>query len=386
MAELAKVLRPDPVYGPAGLLIFQSTAFCNIDCGYCYLPSRSDRHRMALGTVSAAIEFVKRDNLVSPETNVVWHAGEPLTVPVSWYRQAEALLTTHWPYGPPRQAIQTNATLINDEWCCLFKEYNIRVGVSLDGPAHIHDARRRTRSGGGTQAAAMRGVSALRRAGLDCHAICVVGEQSLDAADPIMDFFLGEGFTHLGFNIEEIEGENRQSTLRQSDVASRFARFFDRVLDRAARSTFGVSVREVNSLTALLVDPHFGDSRASSESYPFDIISISSRGQVSTFSPELAGLTGRASDPPGFFFGDVVHDRLEDMLKRTDYQRVAREIAEGVTACRATCAYFDVCRGGAPANKLAEHGRFDATETLFCRLARQVVSDVVLARLERDFL
>ena len=91
-------------------------------------------------------------------------------------------------------------------------------------------------------------------------------------------------------------------------------------------------------------------------------------------------------DPPGFFFGNVLRDRLADILARPSYSLVAGEIERGVAACRAGCPYFNVCGGGAPANKLAEHGSFDVTETLFGRLTRQIVTDVVLSRIERDLV
>ena len=341
---------------------------------------------MSLGTLAAAVDFIAREGLAGPGTTVVWHAGEPLTVPVSWYRDAAAVLAAGWPHGRPRQSLQTNATLINDEWCRFFRDHSVSVGVSLDGPAIIHDARRRTRAGRGTHAAAMRGIAALRRAGLDCHVICVVGGESLDAADAIMDFFIDEGFTRLGFNIEEIEGLNTHSTLQREDAAGRFAAFFDRVLERADRAPFRISVREADALKAALVDPRFGTCPTSSEAHPFEIISVSAEGHLSTFSPELAGLSGRVGDPPGFFFGNVLRDRLADILARPSYSLVAGEIERGVAACRAGCPYFNVCGGGAPANKLAEHGSFDVTETLFCRLTRQIVTDVVLSRIERDLV
>lgn len=390
MDELAQCLTPASRHGPARLLILQSTAFCNIDCSYCYLPHRSDRARMSLDTLRAAAEFFVRDGLVDAGTSVVWHAGEPLTVPVSWYRQASAVLAETWPEMEgamrpkrgPRQLIQTNATLIDDDWCLFFRDHEVDVGISLDGPAAIHDARRLTRSGGGTHSAAMRGVAALRRAGLDCHVICVVGDHSLDAADAIMDFFIGEGFSRLAFSVEEMEGANQRSSLQADNAVARFEAFLDRVLDRAAAAPFAISVREEELIRASLLDPRFGAKRAGMEAHPFDIVTVSVEGRVSTFSPELAGLAGRPGDPAGFFLGDVRRDRLADIMARPGFIALADEIRQGVAACQSACPYFDLCGGGAPSNKLAEHGRFDCTETLSCRLSRQVVADVVLGRIE----
>ncbi len=63
-------------------------------------------------------------------------------------------------------------------------------------------------------------------------------------------------------------------------------------------------------------------------------------------------------------------------------QAMWRDIRAGIERCRATCAYFPYCGGGAPVNKYFENGSFDSTETMFCRLTRQVPTDVVLAKLE----
>ena len=99
--------------------------------------------------------------------------------------------------------------------------------------------RRRTRSGKGTHARVMQGIDTLRRNGVPFHVICVIGAQSLDAVDELMDFFIAEGIRDVGFNIEEIEGVNRSSTLQQDDIDTRFRQ----VLRAAARSRAGRPIR-----------------------------------------------------------------------------------------------------------------------------------------------
>jgi uncharacterized protein len=379
---LAQFLTVLSTLAPAELLILQSTAFCNIDCSYCYLPNRSARLRMSHDTLDAARQFCLDNGLVGPDTTVVWHAGEPLTVPVSWYRTASSVLGRGWPSFALRQSFQTNATLINDEWCAYFREWEASVGVSIDGPAWLHDARRKTRSGAGTHQSTMRGISVLRRAGIEPHVICVVSERSLDAADAIMDFFIGEGLSRLGFNIEEIEGANRSSSFCTLALETRFARFFARVLERAEDSPIEIVVREDVLVRNMLRSPRFGEGSTGSEASPFAIVSISAEGKISTFSPELIGQDARSGDPSGYLLGDVRTDTLANVMSRPSYRSLANEIARGVENCRVGCQYFDLCGGGAPANKLAERGRFDVTETQFCRLTRQIVADVVLARIE----
>ena len=73
---------PADCSGRTRLLILQSTPFCNIDCEYCYLPARDDRHRMPFDIVESAVRFVFDNSLAAPDFTIVWHSGEPLVLPV----------------------------------------------------------------------------------------------------------------------------------------------------------------------------------------------------------------------------------------------------------------------------------------------------------------
>src|SRR5690348_6722102 len=112
------------------LLVLQPTPFCNLDCCYCYLPGRKERNRMDLATVSTVGEAVFGSGLCGDHLEVMWHAGEPLMVPRTWYEAAFARLEARRPLGLGlRHVMQTNATLIDDAWCALFLRYNVRLGV-----------------------------------------------------------------------------------------------------------------------------------------------------------------------------------------------------------------------------------------------------------------
>ena len=320
--------------------------------------------------------------LAADPLTVFWHAGEPLTLPPEWYEGAIADVSAAGPNTARiEHRLQTNATLIDDRWCALFLRHKIRIGVSLDGPARLHDVRRRTRNGGGTHAAAMRGVHALQRHGIPFHAICVVTRETLRAPDELADFFLGEGVNHIGFNIEEIEGINRSSSLAQEGAHKEFARFLHRFLDRAEGSGH-LQVREAVGLVNWLRSPEFGQVRGNEQNTPFEIVTVTYRGDIVTFSPELVGLSdARFGD---FTVGNVISTSLDEILRAKRFQALCEEIGAGVAECAAQCSYFRLCRGGAPANKLAEHGSFRATETLFCKFGEQTVADVVLGRLEAE--
>ncbi len=374
---------PADCSGRTRLLILQSTPFCNIDCEYCYLPARDDRHRMPFDIVESAVRFVFDNSLAAPDFTIVWHSGEPLVLPVEWYRTAFATVSRAAPAGTNiPHSVQTNGMLVDDEWCNFFHEHSVRVGVSLDGPAWLHDSRRRTRSGKGTHARVMRGIDALRRNGVPFHVICVIGARSLDAVDELMDFFIAEGIRDVGFNIEEIEGVHRSSTLQQDDIDIRFRSFFTRLLDRARAADPPLVVREREELLATLRHPSFGRLARNSQNEPFGFISVSSRGGLYTFSPELAGLTDARYGEMAI--GQLPGADLATIVAGPAFQRIWADIEVGTTMCRKSCSYFDLCLGGAPVNKLAELGTFASSETLHCRLSHKAIADTVLLKLETD--
>lgn len=136
-------------------------------------------------------------------------------------------------------------------------------------------------------------------------------------------------------------------------------------------------MRELESAIALLLSD---EPARDEQNLPFAIVSVGHDGTMSTFSPELLGM--RHKRFRGFSFGHVAAHRLADLAHNALYRTVSREIRRGVEACQRECRYFRWCGGGAPANKLFETGRFDATETMHCRLTRQVVLDETIAEIE----
>jgi uncharacterized protein len=372
--------------GRLELLVLQPTPFCNLDCSYCYLPDRDDTRRMSLATVETAAARVFEAALAASEVSVIWHAGEPLTVPREWYAEAFARLARLCPAGVRlTHHVQTNGVLLDARWCELVEAHDVHVGVSVDGPAWLHDRHRRTRRGQGTHALVMRGIEALRHAGLPFHVICVLTRESLAHPDEIFDFFAGVGPACLCFNVEELEAANGRSSLAGPDraaIEAEFRAFMTRIVGRLSPSPPPFRVREVDQVIQILRDPAYGTRTGNSQNEPGRIVSVAWDGTFGTFSPELLGVTDPRLGPLGL--GNVLVDALPPRLESAAYRSQHEEVRRGNERCRATCKYFDLCLGGAPANKLGELGRFDGTETMFCRLTQQVVADVVLAALEAD--
>jgi uncharacterized protein len=368
---------PPPNQPPVELLILQSTPFCNLDCSYCYLPNRTDRRRMERDVLALVADRIVRAGWLATDAAVIWHAGEPLVVPPSYYDAAIEMLNDA-AGRPLHYGVQTNGTLIDDAWIDLFRRRRIHVGLSIDGPRELHNARRRSRSGTGSFDAAMRGLHAVAAAGLDFGVITVLTAETLKQPEELFDFYVANGIHDVSLNIEEIEGINRDSSLEGADEA--FRRFLDRFWSLAEAHTAKIRIREIAATSAAILDPG-ADSYGNPQVEPFRMLSVDTDGGLSTFSPELLGVPG--ADYSGFRFGDLRKGGPEQILADPSFQRAQTEIQAGVAACRRACPYFHLCQGGAPANKFFETGRMDTTETLFCRLTKQAVIDVALDRLER---
>lgn len=98
----------------------------------------------------------------TPEVLFTWHGGETLLRGLDFFRKAVALQKRYAKGRPIANSIQTNGILLNDEWCRFFKENNFLVGISIDGPEHVHDRYRKDKGGRGSFARVMKGIELCR--------------------------------------------------------------------------------------------------------------------------------------------------------------------------------------------------------------------------------
>src|SRR5262245_27669293 len=165
-------------------------------------------------------------------------------------------------------------------------------------------------------------------------------------------------------------------------MRERFRRFFRRFVDLACSADPPLLVREFQTSTAALLGEHYGPGSRTQENKPWAIVNVDCEGNFGTYSPELLGIP--SSRHGSFTLGHVARDPLPAVLAGERFRTLESEISLGVERCRQTCPYFAFCGGGAPANKFFENGTFASTETLACRLSKQVCLDVTLSKLERS--
>jgi uncharacterized protein len=339
---------------------------------------------MSQDILEQTFRWIFASGLVRQPFTVLWHAGEPLVLPVSFYETATELLHRHNVDGVPvLQSFQTNATLIDADWCAFFLRPNVHLGVSVDGPDFLHDRYRRTRQGHGTLDRVLRGMHLLHEHGVHFDVITVLTADSLDYPDELFDFYQANRIDSVAFNVEEIEGPHTVSSLQRKGTPERFRRFLTRFLTLAHAADPPLLVREFEtSATAILGAGRCGPDTRTQENKAWGIVNVDCAGNFSTFSPELLGMSSLSHGD--FALGNVMADTVESVTASPRFRRLNDEIGRGVEMCRQSCAYFPFCGGGPPANKFFENGTFASTETMFCRLHKKVCIDVSLERLEQS--
>lgn len=364
-------------------IVLQPTPFCNIRCKYCYLPTRDDTSVMDLDIVVASFEKVFDSPYAGGQITVIWHAGEPLVLPVSYYESVFRAIEKLRPSSIEiRHSFQTNGTLLTKEWCDLIRRWNVGIGVSIDGPRHMHDANRVTRSGKGTFDRAIRGARLLKQEGIQFHVISVLSKEALECPEELHAFYVAEGIEDVCFNVEESENDHISElmTLSRESMRDKFNDFLQRFWT-ISRQNPGISfIREIDGLIPRIFRPE--DAPLSNEQVePLAMLNIDCNGNVSSFSPELLGYKNERYN--NFIVGNVHEDTIEQMLTSKVMEAMTTDIRAGVEACRKECGYFSLCGGGAPVNKLSENGTFASTQTSFCNLVQITPANLILEAYDR---
>lgn len=364
------------------LLVVQPTPFCNIDCKYCYLPNRTSKAVVSTETLRNLFSQVFASGWFGDVLSVVWHAGEPMVLPVAFYREAFSLVEG---LRPPQlhvvHSFQTNGTLIDDAWCEFFAEAEVNLGLSIDGPRHFHDRNRLTRSGRGTFDRAIAGIRMLRRHNVPFHVISVLSSASMAASREMFDFYVEEGIERVCFNVEESEGDHVSQSFADSEIETAYYRFLGEFWRLSAAAPDKITfVREIETALHQVIRPEEAPFRNQLVE-PFAITSMDCGGNIATFSPELLGLKNTAYDD--FVLGNINRESLADLADSPVLARMLADINAGVAMCRQRCEYFSVCGGGEPVNKLAENGSFASTETAYCRVTKMRATDLILDTLDR---
>lgn len=182
---------------PFNVVAKPTGAACNLDCTYCFFLSKEllYDHGSQMMSPETLENYIKTylESHADGDVTLVWQGGEPTLRGLDFFRLAVELGRK---YARPQQnvfhAMQTNATLLNDEWAAFFKENNFLLGVSIDGPQDIHDAFRVNKAGRGSFEQVVRGWRFLEKHGVERNILCTVHAANEERGAEVYRFFRDE--------------------------------------------------------------------------------------------------------------------------------------------------------------------------------------------------
>jgi uncharacterized protein len=178
---------------------------CNLDCGYCFylekesmFPARQ-RFRMSDEVLEAYVQrYIAATD--APEVEFTWQGGEPTLMGVEFFERAVAMQKHHAQGKTIRNTLQTNGTLLNDDWAAFFKRECFLLGVSLDGPPALNDLSRPDKQGRSSYADTLRGLQCLARHGVDFNVLVTVSSNNVGHPLEIYEHLREIGAHYIQFN------------------------------------------------------------------------------------------------------------------------------------------------------------------------------------------
>lgn len=350
-----------PFASPLYLMAKPVGSRCNLRCDYCYylekekLYSASGHGGMMMD--DRVLEAFIRQYIESQTTPAVlftWHGGEPLLHDRSYYEKIIALERRYARGIRVDNAIQTNGTLLDDDWCRFFRDNGWLVGLSVDGPEGLHDRYRRTAGGGPSFAAVMRAIETLDRNAVDWNALAVVNVYNARHPDRFYDFFRSVGCHYIQFTpvverlVRHADGRHLASVADTSAPLADFSvtpglwgDFLCRVFDRWVRADVGTYFVQI-----------FDATLANWVGVPPGVCSLGSY-------CGHAGVVEHNGDIyscdhfvfPEYRLGNILDRPLLDMMysgRQRDFGAVKRGALP--RQCR-ECRYTDICNGECPRNR-----------------------------------
>jgi uncharacterized protein len=213
-------------------------AVCNLECRYCYYKDKSALYPN--GNSLQMPEDLLEQYIVQhfeasagPDTNFSWHGGEPTTRGLDFFRKVVEFQRKHKPAGwRIRNGIQTNGLLLDEEWGRFLAAEGFSVGLSLDGPAELHDPYRVTRGGEPTHKSAIRAYELLQRLSIPTDILCVVHNLNVRHPLTVYRFFREIGCRHIGFlPAVDQSRETASGVCPHTPPADEFGNFLCKIFD-----------------------------------------------------------------------------------------------------------------------------------------------------------
>jgi uncharacterized protein len=351
------------------LLITPASAVCNLDCAYCFYLDRAADPYKALPGRRMTTETLERlvDTYLFysyPNSTFAFQGGEPTLAGLGFY---EKLVELQQQYGRGGQnvsnALQTNAILIDDSWCALFRQYNWLLGVSLDGPREIHDLYRYNKEGRGTWQRVMAGIETLKKNRVEFNILCVLSQANVEKPRELYKFFRGLGIDNIQY-IPLAEFDGLGNALPFTITAEQYGRFLCDTFDLWWPDRRKIRIRYFDNLAEAVAGQKPGTCTLHETCDSYVVVEYNGDVYPCDFFVE--------SD---WKLGNVTIDSWPEIARRTRRYSFAAKKTLVHPECQ-VCEYQSICHGGCPKFRHSPHHRFEDLD-YFCQAYKMIYAKAV---------
>jgi len=316
-------------------------------CEYCFYLEKAQlfkertSHRMSDDLLEILINRAMNES--GKHISFGWQGGEPTLMGLPFFKRVVELQQRYGQDQAVGNGLQTNGLLLDQDWLRFLKDYNFVVGLSLDGPRHVHDHYRRLKSGAGSWEIVTEKARMLLEAGVAVNALATINDYSVHYLAETYDFLTQLGFDHLQFiPIVESDPAGQQAAPFSVDAPS-YGKFLCQLFDRwkadFVNGQPGISVRFFEDLFYRYVgrEPPACHLQAECGTY----LTVEHNGDVYSCDFFVE---------PDWYLGNIRTDRLLDLLNSARQQYFGKRKARLPHQCQ-TCQWRSYCYGGCPKDR-----------------------------------
>jgi uncharacterized protein len=344
---------------PFTLLIKPTGSDCNLDCKYCFYKHRAPeigegRQRMSDEVLEKLVKDYMELNFAV--AGFAWQGGEPMLMGLDFYKKAVELQKRYGSAGQQvSNALQTNAILLNDDWCRFLQENKFLVGISIDGPKELHDYYRKDFSGGGTFDKVVRAIEKCKEHKVEFNALILLNNKNAEQPDAVFDFLIEQGIKYLQFipcvEVDSVTGDVADFSVTPGQYGEFMRRIFDRWYEYGPKK---LSIRDFDSIVSHCVTGRHTICTFSKQCSQYIVIEHSGDCFPCDFFVE-----------PGWRLGNIFEtpiDKLAGSDKKKAFARAKQKLCNKCLLCQ----NLDLCRAGCMKDRAAFESEDFGRESYFC--------------------
>ncbi len=322
---------------------------CNLSCQYCFYLGKGELYPESRFHMSdKVLEEYTRQTIEAhciPEVTFAWQGGEPTILGIDFFKKALDLQKKYCRHGVViHNTIQTNGTLLDDQWCEFFRKHRFLVGISIDGPRDLHDACRTDATGKGTFDRVMKGIACLKKHKVDFNILCTVNAVNGDHPGEVYRFFRDEVKEQFIQFIPVVERDAKNGAVTPLSVApEQYGKFLIGVFDEWVRHDVGTVYVQ-----------HFDTALANWYGEPHGICVFSpSCGSAMVIEHNGDIYSCDHFVDRDYLLGNILTVPLTELVNSERQRQFGRNKKEKLPKYCLECPVLFACRGECPKNRFA---------------------------------